>query len=302
VLTSTGEMPYGAETLGGRGPAGLRFTDVSFSYPTGPPVLEHVTFDVPAGKTVALVGPTGSGKSTIASLATRLMDPAGGVVTVDGIDVRKLSAASMAGSVALVQQLPFVFDDSIAGNVSLEREGIDDDRVRSALAVAQADGFVAHLPDGLATTVGERGASLSGGQRQRLTLARALAGRPRLLIIDDATSAVDPRVEAAILAGLRHADSAASLLLVAYRRATIALADMVVYVEDGRVIASGTHDELLASTAGYADLVTAYEKRAVDESAELDRLESEEEETMEERQERAELDTAALDLEEAANT
>jgi ABC-type multidrug transport system fused ATPase/permease subunit len=115
--------------------------------------------------------------------------------------------------------------------------------------------------------VGERGTSLSGGQRQRLTLARALAGRPRLMIIDDATSAVDPRVEGAILAGLRDADTAASLLLVAYRRATIALADLVVYVEDGRVLATGTHQQLLTTTPGYADLVTAYEKPAAEDTS-----------------------------------
>lgn len=303
VLTSTGEMAYGSGDLLGTRPVTLRFDDVSFSYATGPKVLDNVSFEVPAGKTVALVGPTGSGKSTIAALAVRLMDPSSGSVAVDGVDIRELSAASLAASVALVPQLPFVFDDTIAGNVSLERDGVDDVRVKSALAVAQADGFVARLPEGFETTVGERGASLSGGQRQRLTLARALAGQPRLMIIDDATSAVDPRVEAAILAGLRNDDGAASLLLVAYRRATIALADLVVYVEDGRVVATGTHQELLANTPGYADLVTAYEKRAAEtEEAELDQLADDERERFEDQEGRAELDAASLDIEETANT
>jgi ABC-type multidrug transport system fused ATPase/permease subunit len=137
-----------------------------------------------------------------------------------------------------------------------------------ALALAQADSFVRQLPDGLDTMVGERGTSLSGGQRQRLTLARALAGRPRLLILDDATSAVDPRVEAAILSGLRSGGS--SILVVAYRRATIALADEVVYLEHGRVVARGPHRELLATVPGYADLVTAYERA----DAERDREQS----------------------------
>ena len=146
-------------------------------------------------------------------------------------------------------QIPFVFDDTVRGNVALDRPGVDDERVWRALRLAQADGFVEALPDGLDTEVGERGTSLSGGQRQRLTLARALAGGPRLLVLDDATSAVDPRVEAAILAALRSGEPGASILVVAYRRATIALADEVVYLEHGRVVARGTHADLLATRA-----------------------------------------------------
>ncbi|MEE6307378.1 ABC transporter ATP-binding protein [Plantactinospora veratri] len=235
------------------------------------PVLHGVSFTVPAGRTVALVGPTGSGKSTIVSLAVRLVDPDAGTVTLDGVDLRSLTAASLAGNTALVAQVPFVFDDTIRENITLGRDGITDDDVWSALRLAEADGFVAALPDALDTLVGERGAALSGGQRQRLTLARALAGRPRLLVLDDATSAVDPRVEAAILAALRGGRSestdadgppgpGASILVVAYRRATIALADEVVYVEHGRVVGRGTHATLLRTTPGYAALVTAYER------------------------------------------
>jgi ABC-type multidrug transport system fused ATPase/permease subunit len=215
---------------------------------------------VPAGRTVALVGPTGSGKSTIASLTARLLDPVDGSVALDNVDARDLSGAELAGAVALVGQVPFVFDDTVRDNVALGRDGIDDASVWEALRAAHADGFVARLPDGLDTTVGERGTSLSGGQRQRLTLARALAGRPRLLVLDDATSAVDPRVEATILRGLRGRGSHTSVLVVAYRRATIALADEVIYLEHGRVVARGTHSELLATVPGYADLVTAYER------------------------------------------
>ncbi len=297
VLTATGEMPYGSHELDRRGgePATLRFDQVSFAYrevgpstgdlthgagpgparpdavadPAAPdagvgqPVLRDISFTVPAGRTVALVGRTGSGKSTIASLAVRLIDPGAGAVSLDGVDMRTLSAGSLATNVALVSQVPFAFDDSVRANVCLDRAGIDDAQVWAALRMAQADGFVAGLPDGLETELGERGASLSGGQRQRLTLARALAGRPRLLVLDDATSAVDPRVEAAILAALRGGSgpgSGTSILVVAYRRATIALADEVVYLEHGRVAARGSHPELLATVPGYATLVTAYEQ------------------------------------------
>lgn len=268
VLQASGDMRYGSEPLPGTSPAALTLRGVSFAYATGPDVLHDVSFDVPAGRTVALVGPTGSGKSTIAALAARLIDPAAGTVGIDGVDVRHLDAVTLSRTVALVPQVAFVFDDTVAGNITLDRDGVDEPTVRAALKLAQAESFVDRLGDGLATMVGERGVSLSGGQRQRVTLARALAGRPRLLILDDATSAVDPRVEAEILAGLRGRDGTASALVVAYRRATIALADEVVYLERGRVVAHGTHERLLAEEPGYADLVTAYER------AEADRAES----------------------------
>ncbi|MFF0374541.1 ABC transporter ATP-binding protein [Actinoplanes missouriensis] len=260
VLSAEGDLRYGDATVPGSGPAELRFEQVSYRYAQGPAVLEDVTFTVPPGKTVALVGATGSGKSTIAALAIRLVDPDSGSVALDGVKLPDLSAAALAGAAALVPQIPFVFDDTVRGNISLDRPGVDDDRVWHALRLAQADRFTAGLPDGLDTEVGERGTSLSGGQRQRLTLARALAGRPRLLVLDDATSAVDPRVEAAVLGALRDGDAGASILVVAYRRATIALADQVVYLHQGRVVATGTHRELMAAQPGYADLVTAYEK------------------------------------------
>jgi ATP-binding cassette subfamily B protein len=269
VLAATGDMPYGSVTLDATegAPVALVFRDVWYAYETGEPAVCGVSFAVPAGSTVALVGATGSGKSTVASLAVRLVDPATGTVEVGGVDVRELSATELARTVALVPQIPFVFDDTVRGNVALDRAGVDDEAVRGALRLAQADGFVDRLPHGLDTPLGERGTSLSGGQRQRLTLARALAGNPRLLVLDDATSAVDPRVEAAILGGLRR--SGATILVVAYRRATIALADEVVFLDRGRVVARGRHETLLATVPAYAELVTAYERADAEREQEL---------------------------------
>jgi ABC-type multidrug transport system fused ATPase/permease subunit len=268
VLTATGEMSYGTAAVAGQGPTDLSFRKVTFSYVPDEPVLHDVTFDIPAGRTVALVGPTGSGKSTIATLAARLLDPDRGTVVLGGTTATDLAADQLAKTVALVPQLSFAFDDTVRANVTLDRlradgEPITDEEVWAALTTAQIRPYVERLPETLDTELGERGTTLSGGQRQRLVLARALAGAPRLLILDDATSAVDPRVEAAILRSLRDtagADGGATILIVAYRLATIALADEVVYLEHGRVVAHGTHASLLESIPGYANLVTAYEK------------------------------------------
>jgi ATP-binding cassette subfamily B protein len=221
--------------------------------------VREVTFDVSPGRTVAVVGPTGSGKSTLMALLVRLVDPDTGVVLLDGADLRSLRRGGVSRHAAMVGQATFLFDDTVRENVTLG-DDLDDDQVWAALRLAQADRFVRALPDGLDTRVGERGTSLSGGQRQRLALARALVRRPRLLVLDDATSSVDPAVEAAILRGLRAADLAATAVVVAYRRATIALADEVLYVERGRVLGRGTHAELLTSTPGYARLVLAYDE------------------------------------------
>ncbi|MFI6794432.1 ABC transporter ATP-binding protein [Streptosporangium canum] len=272
VLSATGSMEYGAATLPGTAPARLEIRDLDYAYDDFP-VLRGVSFEAEPGRTIALVGPTGSGKSTLTQTFVRLVDPAAGAVVVDGVDLREVARGGVSDAVALVPQQTFLFDDTVRGNVALGLP-VGDEDVWAALRLAQADGFVSALPSGLDTKVGERGTTLSGGQRQRLALARALVRRPRLLILDDATSSVDPQVEARILYGLRDAAQASTVVVVAYRMATIALADEVVYLEHGSVVDRGGHDVLLARCEGYRNLVTAYER----EEAEREALGAEEEE------------------------
>ncbi|WP_245646235.1 ABC transporter ATP-binding protein [Nocardiopsis trehalosi] len=290
VLGAEGAMADGTAAVGGSGGLRLSVRDLAFSYEDGysadparpgrdladtpgtdaarTTVLHDVSFDIDPGRTVAIVGPTGSGKSTLTTLLMRLVDPDTGTVSLNGTDVRDLRRGEIARTAALVPQTTFVFEDTVRDNVTLGAD-IPDADVWAALRLARADSFVAALPDSLDTRLGERGTSLSGGQRQRLALARAVVRRPRLLILDDATSAVDPQIEAQILAGLRDTDLAATVVVVAYRRATIELADEVVYLERGTVSDRGTHAELLERSAGYRSLVTAYERAAADRAADL---------------------------------
>jgi len=264
VLDATGETPYGPDdAVTGTAGAAVGVADVGFTFAgVARPTLVGVAFDVPAGSTVAVVGPTGSGKSTLAGLLVRLVDPTDGSVVLDGVDLRSLREGAVSSQAAFVAQGTFLFDDTVRGNVTLD-EPFTDDEVWAALRAAAAAEFVAELPDGLDTRVGERGATLSGGQRQRLALARAVVRRPRLLVLDDATSAVDPAVEARILDALRGSDAPTTVVVVAYRQATISLADEVVWLEQGRVVARGTHEQLLADVPGYAALVRAYSQAEV---------------------------------------
>jgi ABC-type multidrug transport system fused ATPase/permease subunit len=251
-----------AEPSTAAGAASVELEHVTFGY-EGTPILEDVSLRLRPGSTVALVGPTGAGKSTLTSLLARLSDPGTGTVRLNGSDVRDFARGEIPAQVALVPQQTFLFHDTVRDNIRLDG-GHDDEQVWSALRLAQAERFVKKLPHGLDSVIGERGATLSGGQRQRLALARALTRKPRLLILDDCTASVDPQVEAAILGGLRDAASdgelASTVLVVAYRKATIALADEVVYLEHGRILDQGTHLELLERCDGYRDLITAYER------------------------------------------
>jgi ABC-type multidrug transport system fused ATPase/permease subunit len=229
-------------------------------------VLADVDIDIRPGETVAVVGPTGSGKSTLVTLFARLWDPTAGSIRLDGRDLRDFARSALAGEVAFVGQDVFLFDDTVRGNIAF---GVDasDDQVIEAAKLAAAHEFVMELSDGYSTRLGERGTSLSGGQRQRIALARALVRHPRLLILDDATSAVDPSIETGILVRLKEAAMPSTVVLVAYRRSSIALADRVVYLEDGRVLGQGTHDELMESVPGYVRLIRAYEEDAAEREA-----------------------------------
>ncbi|HEX2152641.1 MAG TPA: ABC transporter ATP-binding protein [Acidimicrobiia bacterium] len=257
-------VSYGTEIASaGSGPAPVVGEQVSFGYEERSTVLDRVALDIPAGKTVAVVGPTGSGKSTLTLLLARLWDPGSGRIRIDGRDLRSFARHELPREVAYVSQSSFLFDDTVAGNIALGGDHREE-AVADAARMAGAHDFIMQLPEGYDTRIGERGAALSGGQRQRVALARALVRRPRLLILDDATSAVDPSVEAQILRRLRSADLPSTVVLVAYRPSSIRLADEVVFVEEGRVVAQGHHAELMATQPGYARLVRAYEEDAAE--------------------------------------
>jgi ATP-binding cassette, subfamily B, bacterial len=239
------------------GPLGIEVLGVRHLY-DGIPVLDGVTFHVEPRESVAIVGPTGVGKSTLAQLLVRLADPGEGRVLVGGIDVRDAEPVALRRDVSIVFQESFLFATSVGENIALDADVTEADVVRAAL-IASADRFIRELPRGYDTVVGERGYTLSGGQRQRVALARALVRAPRILILDDATSSVDPTIEGDILAALRR-ELSTTLIVVAYRLSTIRLADRVIFLERGVVRATGPHDELLATEPGYAAIIHAYER------------------------------------------
>jgi ATP-binding cassette subfamily B protein len=227
---------------------------LTFGYDGGPPVLSGIDFFVPAGATVALVGRTGSGKSTLLNLLPRLYDPPPGTVLVDGVDVRRLPLARLRGAIGMVPQESFLFSSTVYENIALGRPEATRQEVAEAAELAGLSSDLADFPQGLDTVVGERGITLSGGQKQRVALARAILRRPRILVLDDALSAIDTHTEETILRNLERVFPGRTVFLVSHRISTVRHADLILVIEDGRIADRGRHDELVARGGLYAEL------------------------------------------------
>jgi ATP-binding cassette subfamily B protein len=245
--------PPGARELP-PGPGLVTFEGVTFGYDSERPVLHDLDLELAAGRIVALIGHTGSGKTTVASLVPRFYDVQQGRVTIDGSDVRELTLTSLRREIGVIAQDPFLFSATVRENIAFGRPDATSDDVERAARLAQAHGFILALPDGYDTVIGERGITLSGGQRQRVAIARALLIDPRVLILDDATASVDATTEAKIREGLHEAMRDRTTIIIAHRLSTIALADEVVVLEDGRIAARGTHDDLIDSNEVYREI------------------------------------------------
>ncbi|MER6444745.1 ABC transporter ATP-binding protein [Streptomyces venezuelae] len=256
LIDTEPEIHEGTHELPADAPATVEFDDVRFGYDPDRPVLDGFSLSVAQGETVAVVGSSGSGKSTVALLLPRFYDADGGAVRVGGHDVRELTYDSLRGAIGLVPEDSFLFSDTIRANIAYGHPGATEEQIEAAARAAQAEGFIQGLPAGYDTKVGEQGLTLSGGQRQRIALARAILTDPRLLLLDDATSAVDARVEHEIHEALRSVMAGRTTLLIAHRRSTLALADRIAVLDRGRLADIGTHEELESRSALYRRLLT----------------------------------------------